>query len=62
MSRVCDLCGKTYQKGHNISHSAKKSIKRNQPNLRTVRVEVGGGMKKMKLCAQCLKKTKMVEK
>jgi large subunit ribosomal protein L28 len=36
MSRVCALTGKSYQRGHQISHSNRKKIKRFQVNLKPV--------------------------
>ncbi|MCG2685883.1 50S ribosomal protein L28 [Candidatus Parcubacteria bacterium] len=61
MARVCELCGKGFLKGNQISHSAVKTIKRSYPNLRTVRVEIKGRTRKMKICAKCLKTQVKVE-
>ena len=38
MSRACDLTGKSYQKGNQISHSNHKTIKRFNVNLKPVTV------------------------
>lgn len=40
MSRRCDLTGKGYLKGHQVSHSNRKSRKLSQPNLQWRRVWV----------------------
>lgn len=37
MSRVCQLTGKGYQSGYKVSHSNRKSLKRQQPNLQKKR-------------------------
>lgn len=36
MSRNCSITGKSYQKGHQVSHSNRKMIKRFQPNLQNI--------------------------
>jgi large subunit ribosomal protein L28 len=38
MSRRCAITGTAYLRGHTVSHSNRKSIKRSQPNLQTKRV------------------------
>ncbi len=40
MSRRCDLTGKGYLKGNQVSHSNRKSRKLSQPNLQWRRVWV----------------------
>ena len=35
MARVCEITGKTPIKGHKVSHSNKKSLRRFLPNLHT---------------------------
>ncbi|MDR0567486.1 MAG: 50S ribosomal protein L28 [Prevotellaceae bacterium] len=35
MSRVCQVTGKSVQRGHNVSHSNIKTKREFQPNLRT---------------------------
>ncbi|MBO4548141.1 MAG: 50S ribosomal protein L28 [Abditibacteriota bacterium] len=64
MSRVCSICGKGPQFGHNIRHIhsgqwARRAPKTNKvwyPNLQTVRAVVGGETKRIKVCTDCLKK------
>ena len=56
MARVCDICGKRFQTGYNVSHAHNKTKKRFYPNLQTVRHEEGGQVKRIKACTQCLKK------
>jgi large subunit ribosomal protein L28 len=59
MPRVCEVCGKGSQKGHNISHSHKVSNRRFEVNLQTVRVRKGGKIVRMNVCAKCLKAGKV---
>ncbi len=41
--------------GHNVSHSKRRTRRIFKPNLHTSRVEVNGLMKRMKLCAKCMR-------
>ncbi|PIS20691.1 50S ribosomal protein L28 [candidate division WWE3 bacterium CG08_land_8_20_14_0_20_43_13] len=59
MSRICQQCGKKYLRGNLVSHSAHKTIRRSQPNLHSVRVQVGSIAQRMKLCTKCIKQTKV---
>ena len=52
---ICNFCGKTYQKGNKISHSAIKTIKRTYPNIRVKNMVVNGVNIRVKVCAKCLK-------
>ncbi|MDR2404952.1 MAG: 50S ribosomal protein L28 [Deltaproteobacteria bacterium] len=55
MSRVCDICGKAPQNGHNVSHANNKTKKVWLPNLQTVRHESKGTVKKIRVCTKCIK-------
>ncbi len=63
MSKICDLCNKGVTIGRDGIHKhsgqwrarAPKVRRGWSPNLRTVRVVVGGTSKKLRLCAKCLK-------
>ncbi len=72
MSRICAICGKKPAAGRTIKRRglAKKkggvgqritgiSKRRFLPNLRIVRVPIGGKRKKIKVCAKCLKAGKV---
>ena len=37
MSRICQVTGKTGLVGHSVSHSQRKTLRRQQPNLHTKR-------------------------
>jgi large subunit ribosomal protein L28 len=63
MSRVCDVCQKGYMKGNLVPRGIGKRVtgrttKRQQPNIRTKRMNIGGVSMKVKLCAACLKRIK----
>jgi large subunit ribosomal protein L28 len=51
----CEICGKSSQFGHNISHSKKATKRQFKPNIQRVRVEVDGQVRRMYLCTRCLR-------
>ena len=69
MSRVCSICGKGPQFGHNIRHVhsgqwARRAPKTNKvwyPNIQSVRAIVNGMPKKIKVCTSCLKAGKVTK-
>ncbi len=52
----CQICFKKSGKGNKVSHSHQSSIRRFKPNLHKVRIIEDGEMKKVVICAKCLKK------
>ncbi|OPY76527.1 MAG: 50S ribosomal protein L28 [Syntrophorhabdus sp. PtaU1.Bin058] len=56
MARVCEICGKGKQVGHNVSHANNKTRREWLPNLQTVRIVKDGTTKKVRLCTRCIKK------
>lgn len=61
MAARCDVCGKGPATGHNVSHSHKKTKRRWKPNLHAMRVRVGGGVRRVKVCSACLRANKVVK-
>lgn len=57
MSRICDVCGKGPQVGHNVSHANNKTRKIWYPNLQTLqaRDEKTGSVKRLKVCTRCVR-------
>ncbi|MCL5035209.1 MAG: 50S ribosomal protein L28 [Bacteroidetes bacterium] len=55
MAKVCEVCGKKPIYGHNISHAHNITNRRWDPNLQSVRAVVDGKVKRMKVCASCIK-------
>jgi len=51
----CEMCGKTPQFGHNVSHSKRATKRQFKPNIQRVRVEIDGQMRRMYLCTRCLR-------
>lgn len=63
MSRMCEVCGKTYKKGNLVPRGignrvTRRTITRQKPNLRNKRVSFGDNSVRLKLCASCLKRLK----
>jgi len=56
MARVCEICGKGKQVGHNVSHANNKTRREWLPNLQTVRIVKDGTTKKAKICTRCIKR------
>ncbi len=63
MSKQCQICGKTYQKGNLVPRGignrvTKRTIHRNSINLRVKRFLINGVKVKVRLCSSCLKRIK----
>ncbi|HEX9346002.1 MAG TPA: 50S ribosomal protein L28 [Gemmatimonadales bacterium] len=61
MARVCEICGKRPITGHNISHANNKTPRRWYPNLQRVRVVVNGVVRRIRVCAQCIKSNRVAK-
>jgi large subunit ribosomal protein L28 len=61
MARVCEVCGKGPVAGHNVSHANNKTPRRWYPNLQRARVVVNGAVRRIRVCAQCLKSNRVVK-
>lgn len=55
VSKRCVLCGKDPASGHAVSHSNIKNLRRFEPNLQTVRLEVDGVTRRVRICTRCLR-------
>lgn len=70
MSRICEVCGKGVIHGKSGIHKhsgqwrkrAPKTARQWKPNLKTVKIMTSGSVKKVKICAQCLKSSKIIDK
>ena len=67
MSKECQICGKTYQKGNLVPRGignrvTRRTIHRNSINLRVKRFLINGTKVKVRLCASCLKRIKKDER
>ncbi|MBU1261521.1 50S ribosomal protein L28 [bacterium] len=57
MSKICDICGKRPLTGNAVSHSNRKTKKRQLPNLHSAKRQVGLRTMRMNLCTKCLRNT-----
>lgn len=55
----CAVCEKIVHFGNNVSHSHRKSSKMWKSNVKSVKVKMDGGAKKMYVCTSCLKSGKV---
>jgi large subunit ribosomal protein L28 len=56
MSRECEICGKKPLKAASVTFSHKQNVKRQAPNLQSVKVNLNGTVKRIKVCTSCLNK------
>ncbi len=58
---VCSICGKQPQVGMNVSHAHNRTKRRWKPNLQRVRAKIDGAVKRVYVCASCLRSGKIVK-
>ena len=62
MSIYCEICGKKSLKAAKISFSHKQNVHRQLPNIQSVKVKLAdGSVKKMHVCASCIKAGKFTK-
>jgi len=61
MARMCEICGKKPSTGNNVSHANNKTKRRWLPNLQSVKANVDGHTKTMRVCTKCIKAGKVVK-
>ncbi|HVQ18380.1 MAG TPA: 50S ribosomal protein L28 [Actinomycetes bacterium] len=59
MAAKCDVCGKGPGFGNSISHSHRRTSRRWNPNVQTVRTVVKGTPTKLTVCTSCIKAGKV---
>jgi large subunit ribosomal protein L28 len=61
MAAVCDICGKAPGFGKSVSHSHRRTSRRWDPNIQTVRAvdRPGGNKKRINVCTSCIKAGKV---
>ncbi len=55
----CDVCGKGPMTGNNVSHSHLKTRRVWQPNIKRVKINLKGKVRKANVCTKCLKSEKV---
>ncbi|MCX7680653.1 MAG: 50S ribosomal protein L28 [Anaerolineae bacterium] len=51
----CEICGKSTQFGHNVSHSKVATKRQFRPNIQRAQVEIGGILRRAYVCTRCLR-------
>ena len=59
VAATCDVCGKGPGFGNSISHSHRRTPRRWNPNIQTVRALVGRTPKRLNVCTSCIKAGKV---
>jgi large subunit ribosomal protein L28 len=60
VASVCDVCGKGPGFGNNVSFSHRRTPRRWNPNIQTVRAKLGGSnRKRLNVCTSCIKAGKV---
>ncbi|MBB4963892.1 50S ribosomal protein L28 [Saccharothrix violaceirubra] len=61
MAAVCDVCGKGPGFGKSVSFSHRRTNRRWNPNIQTVRAKVSSSQRqRLNVCTSCLKAGKVV--
>ncbi len=55
----CEICDKEVKFSMQVSHSHRRTARTFKPNVQTVRANVNGTPKKVKVCTKCLKSGKV---
>lgn len=55
----CEVCGKSPLKANKVSFSHKHHTYRQKPNLQSVKANLNGTIKRIKVCTSCIKANKV---
>ena len=59
MASTCDICAKGPSFGKSVSHSHRRTSRRWNPNIQSVRTLINGTSKRLNVCTSCLKAGKV---
>lgn len=59
MAKFCEVCGKGKVSGNLVTFSNRKSKRTWSPNVRRVKVNTNGTVKRMYVCTRCLRSGKV---
>ncbi len=62
MSGRCEICLRTPQFGHNVSHAENKTNRRFVLNIQRRRLLINGKLSRVYICTRCLRTMNKVEK
>ncbi len=52
---TCEICGKTPQFGHNVSHSNRATNRRFDANIKRMLLDLNGRKRRVYICTRCLR-------
>lgn len=61
MAKRCEICGKGPLVGNNVSHAHNLSKRRWLPNLKKIRAQVNGHVRKIRVCTRCIRSGRVVK-
>ena len=61
MANRCDICGKGPAVGRNVSHAHNVTRRRFEANIQRVKVVIGGGVKRIRVCTRCIRSNRIVK-
>jgi large subunit ribosomal protein L28 len=59
MAKKCEICGKSTVTGRQVSHAHNVTSRTWEPNLRTMKALVDGTVRRVRVCARCLRSGKV---
>ena len=59
MAKQCESCGKGTVTGRKVSHAHNVTSRTWEPNLRSIKALIGGTVKRVRVCARCIRSGKV---
>ncbi len=59
MSKKCEICGKGQVSGNNVSHSNRRTRRKWNANIQSVKVSENGTVSHINVCTRCLRSGKV---
>ncbi len=59
MSKKCEICGKGQVSGNNVSHSNRRTRRKWNANIQSVKVAENGTVSHINVCTRCLRSGKV---
>ena len=59
MAKKCEICGKATVTGRKVSHAHNVTSRTWEPNLRSMKALIDGTVKRIRICARCLRTGKV---
>lgn len=59
MAKQCEICGKATVTGRKVSHAHNVTSRTWEPNLRSVKALIDGTVRRVRICARCLRSGKV---